>query len=514
MITLKPQMQWPPMDVMRHKIREHSAWYSGEAEILADFYNGNSINSYMPLTYATKNKNNFWGRQIKNNSDFFMHVPVANDIAETSAAFLFSESPLVRFPSDKGTAMETQQEALDTMLTESGFFMRILEAAETCSSIGGVFMKTAWDAEISDEPIPVVVQPDWAFPVFRFGKLKEVTFVYEVENDGSTVYRLAEKIEKGKITNTLYKGSSDNLGNEVELGECEATADMEVEVATPDIMTAVYIPNMLPNKLNRNSPQGRSDYQGIETLMDALDETFSGWMVDVQLARAKVHLPEGYLDEDGNGNRRFNFDTRLYVEMHVDPTSMSKELTATQFAIRAEEYEKTCLNLLDRIITSAGYSPQSFGLNIAGRAESGTALNVRERKSFATTNKKQAYWEPALKHLVKAMCMVKNQFLGGKFTSSMDVNVSFSDSVNNNLSEISNAVKTLADAKAISTDTKVRMVHPEWTDKQVTEEVERILNDSTTGMPPENPEDEMQKAFGLTNRNNQDDFDEPTEDKQ
>lgn len=500
MITqIKEGMQWPPMDLERYKMKEHSTWYSGEAELLANFYFDNDLQNYMNLNYGTKNNNKFWARQIKNDSQFFIHVPVANDISETSSAFLFGESPIIRFGSDSED-MKNNQKQLDDMLTKSGFFSKIIEAAEVSSAIGGVYMKAAWDSDLSSEPIPVVVQCEQAFPTFKFGKLVKATFMYDVSCDGSTVYRLAETISKGKIENVLYKGSSDNLGNIVNLSECEATKDLKPTVDTADVMTCVYIPNLLPNKLNRQSPMGRSDYQGQETLMDALDEVFSAWMVDVQIARGKIHVPSGYVKEIANGKTKFNIDTMMYEELDVDPTAMTDPVKATQFEIRAEQFEKTCLNLLDRIITSAGYSPQSFGLNIAGRAESGTALNVRERKSFATTNKKQAYWEGALKDFIKAMCTIKQAFLGGKFTCELDVNIAFCDSISNNMSEVSNSVKTLSDAKAISTDTKVRMVHPEWTDEQVNEEVERILNDEQAGMPMDNPEDLTQMQFGGNNK--------------
>lgn len=494
--TIKEQMHWPPMDLERYKMKEHSTWYSGEAELLANFYFDGDLKNYMSLNYGVQNNNRFWARQIKNDSEFFIHVPVANDISETSSAFLFGESPIIRFESTSED-MKDNQKALDTMLTESGFFKKIVEAAEVCSALGGVYMKAAWDSDLSDEPIPVVVQCDQAFPTFRFGTLVKVTFVYEVSNDGSTVYRLAETIEKGKITNELYKGSSDNLGNKCPLNSCEATKGLEKTVETAGVMTCVYIPNLLPNKLNRQSPCGRSDYQGQETLMDALDEVFSAWMVDIQIARGKIHVPSGYIKELANGKTKFNIDTMAYEEMDIDPTAMTKPIEATQFAIRSDEFEKTCLNLLDRIITSAGYSPQSFGLNIAGRAESGTALNVRERKSFATTSKKQAYWEDALKKLIYAMCVIKQKELKGTFTCDLKVNIAFSDGISNNLPETANAVKTLSDAKALSTDTKVRMVHPEWTDEQVQEEVERILNDEQAGMPLGNPDDLTQMEFGM-----------------
>ena len=500
--SIKEGMSWPPMDLERYKMKEHSIWYSGEAELLANFYFDNSLQNYMQLNYGTKNNNRFWARQIKNKSEFFVHVPVANDISETSSAFLFGESPIIRFASDS-EAMKENQKQLDDMLTKSGFFKKLVEAAEVASAIGGVYLKVAWDSDLSENPIPVIAQCEQAFPTFRFGKLVKVTLVYEVQNDGSTVYRLAETISKGKILNDLYKGSSDNLGSLVELTDCEATSDLEKETDTGDVMTCVYIPNLLPNKLDRQSSMGRSDYQGQETLMDALDEVFSAWMIDVQIARGKIHVPSGYVKEiSENGRTNFNIDTFMYEELDVDPTAMTDPIKATQFEIRADQFEKTCLNLLDRIITSAGYSPQSFGLNISGRAESGTALNVRERKSFSTTNKKQAYWEDGLKEFVRAMCMIKQQFLGGKFTCDLDVNIAFSDCISNNMTEVSNSVKTLSDAKAISTDTKGRMVHPEWTDEQVEQEVERILNDESAGMPMDNPEDLVQMDFGKNNQTN------------
>ena len=420
-------MQWPPMDLERYKMKEHSVWYSGEAELLANFYFDNDLQNYMQLNYGTRNNNKFWARQIRNQSSFFIHVPVANDISETSSSFLFGESPIIRFDSST-EAMKDNQKLLDDMLTKSGFYKKLVEAAEVASAIGGVYMKVAWDSDLSEWPIPVIAQCEQAFPEFKFGKLIRVTLVYDVSNDGSTVYRLAETIEKGKITNELYKGSSDNLGHLADLSECEATKDLKKEIDTGDIMTCVYIPNLLPNKLDRQSPMGRSDYQGQETLMDALDEVFSSWMIDVQIARGKLHVPSGYIKEIGeNGKTKFNIDTMMYEEMDVDPTALTKPIEATQFEIRAEQFEKTCLNLLDRIITSAGYSPQSFGLNIAGRAESGTALNVRERKSFSTTNKKQAYWEDGLKEFIKAMCVIKQTFLGGNFTCELDVNIAFSE---------------------------------------------------------------------------------------
>lgn len=493
--AIKEGMQWPPMDLQRYKIKEHACWYSGDPEILANFYADNDMNDYFKLTHGTRNKNSFWRRQIKNHTDFFIHVPIANDIAETSAAFLFGESPLIRFTGDGYD--DNSQEELDKMLTSSGFFSKLLEGAETASAVGGVFIKLCWDTDISPYPIPVVVQPEDVFPEIKFGKLVGADILagaYCSDEEPSIVYRLFERYEKGKIEYRLYQGSSDRLGKEVPLTAIDEYKDLVDGDKTPDILCLAYIPNMLPNRLERRSVFGRSDLQGIESLMDALDETFSDWMADIQLAKGKIHIPADYLQKKDN-EYKFNVDKMMYVEIDADPTALNEKLTATQFAIRSAEYEQTVLNLLDRIITSAGYSPQSFGLNISGRAESGTALNVRERKSFATTAKKQAYWEEPIKHLVKAMVAIYNEELGGHIVGDVEtITVEFVDSVSNNLTEVSNAIKALSDAQAISTETKVRMAHPEWSDSQVEKEVQAISSSESAMFGVPNPDDNPDMA--------------------
>ena len=506
MSVIKAGMRWPLMDIQRYKMKEHAIWYAGDPDMLANFYYDRRAQEFLQLDYGTHNVNTFWGRQIKNNTDFFMHVPIASDIAETSAGFLFGESPMIRFSNkSKSPAIDADQQELDKMLTGSGFFKKILEAAESASAMGGIFIKLAWDTDLSPYPIPVVVQADDAFPEFKFGMLTAfeslaATYCTSVDGATSRVYRHFERYEKGKIINRLFEGSSDCIGNEVDLSTIEETKDLKPTLSIPDAMFVVYIPNMLPNRLSRSSCHGRSDFQGIESLMDSLDETFSSWMIDVQLARAKCFIPEDMLQGTKDGDGKVNIDQTMYVKLDVDPTT-GQSIDYNQFAIRANEFEKTCLNLLDRIITSAGYSPQSFGLNIAGRAESGTALNVRERKSFITTSKKQAYWEEPLKNLVKLMLLAYNEVLGGKIMSDPEsLTIEFCDSVSNNLGEISNSLKTLSDAKAISTETKVRMAHPEWNDSQVDEEVQKILDDDAAayevGNPDDNPDlDQLKKGI-------------------
>lgn len=508
-MQIKENMAWPPMDFLYWKMAEHSAWYSGDAEVLANFYTEYLYKNLQNLPYTLRNGESFWGRQIKNQGEIFVHVPIAGDIAETSANFLFSESPTIKIAQaheiKANQSYKDTQSALDDMLMGNGFFAKILEGAETCSALGGVFIKIAWDNEISPYPIPVIVQADRAIPEFKFGILSAVTFwkVIDADDNGNKVFRLLERYEKGSITYKLYLGTADRLGKEVDLKSHDETKDL-VDVETVDELLAVYVPNVLPNRFDRSSYLGRSDYAGIEGLMDSLDEVFSSWVREVALAQAKLLVPESFLKDTGTG-KKYNLDQMLYVKLDIDPTTLNgtSGITPQQFAIRADEFEKTALNLMDRIITSAGYSPQSFGLNIQGRAESGTALSMRERKSFATKGKKENYWGPALKRIVKLMMLVYNKELGGKLDVDVDVNVAFNDGVTNNLQELATSVKMISDAMAASTDTKVRLLHPEWDEDQIQAEVERIREENGLGAvpPPDGILDLAQMSFDKTNNN-------------
>ena len=487
-------MDWPPKDLINAKYKEHAVWYSGDPNLLADYYFDYDIKNFMGTKMRRDVRgSSFWGRQIQNKSNYCVHVPIAGDIAETSAAFLFGESPIIRLNNsvvegvdNAGTKLiNDSQDILDEMLVKSGFFNKILEAAESCSALGGCFIKICWDSDIMEYPIPVVVQADEGFPEFKFGHLKSVTFPYEFKdnNESSKVYRMFETYSKGKIERQLFCGNETNIGKEIQLTEREETKGYKKSEDTFGEMLAFYIPNMLPNRLMRGSDYGRSDYQGIESMMDSLDETFSAWMTDVKIARGRIHAPASYFEGMEKDNPVFNMDQDTYVKIDLDPTNTSEHITATQFELRSAEFEQTALNLLERIITSAGYSPQSFGLCISGRAESGLALNTRERKSFATTNKKESYWEEPLKNIVKAMCIVHNNVFNGGINAELNINIEFADGITNNIETISSAVKMLSDASAISTDTKVRMVHPEWNNKQVEDEVARIDNASSVQMP-------------------------------
>ena len=184
---------------------------------------------------------------------------------------------------------------------------------------------------------------------------------------------------------------------------------------------------------------------------------------------------------DGEYTYEFDEDVETLVALDIDTDRVggSSPITLSQFSIRAQEHAKTCADLICRIVTNAGYAPQTFGIGIEGMAQSGSALLIRESRSRKTTGKKQAYWTHGLETILTAMVHLDAALYPDKGSDRDDqVKVQFTDPAGNDIATVSAAVKMLSDAKAVSTEVKVGMLHPDWSKKQIAEEAERIRRES------------------------------------
>lgn len=480
-----PQMKWPPENWRQvyEKYAEWAAWYSGDPNQLA------AVHSAMVYTPTPRGRH--WAKDVQEERRTMIHVPIAGDIATASADLLFSESPDIRIPEAHeeraGSDAKKTQERLEQIIEGIGLHNRFLEAGESAAALGGVFLKATWDKEVSPYPILSIAQADNAIPEFRWGVLTAVTFWKEIEEDGDTVWRLLERHEKGVILTGLYKGTRDKLGARVSLKTRPDTANEQDEIKTRiDDLLVRYVPNIRPNNLWRGSALGKSDYAGSEGLMDALDEVYTSWIRDIRLGVGRLIVPDYWLEKTPDGQQGFDIDREVFTTLPGVSPTQDVGITVSQFEIRTEQHRQTALDLLDRIISRAGYSPQTFGLKIEGRAESGIALNIRERKSFVTKAKKERYWKPALEDILRIMLHIDREFLGNSVTV-FRPSVAIQDSIQNDLLQTSQAVEMLNRAEAASIWTKVRMVHPDWSEEQVTEEVQRIKEERGLAMP--NPDE-------------------------
>lgn len=435
----------------------------------------------------------FWGDPVPpGEKRTRSHVPIAGDIAQTSASLLFSRPPELKTTLDPGPAAAANQAWLDDLI-DDGFHARLLEAAEMCSALGGVYLRIVWDTAVSDKPWIQPVPADVAVPAFSYDKLRSVTFWQVLADDGADVIRHLEMHvpQQNQIMHGVYQGDQSDLGEIVPLADFPATARLAGDLQGDtlqlpnlpfDASTVVYVPNIRPNKIWRDLgpqawPLGRSDYCGIEPLMDNLDEVFSSWMRDVQLAKARLIVPPEYLDNIGRGKGAvFEPDRRVFTPLNMlhDATSGAPSITMNQFAIRVQEHKDTCQELINRCVQEAGYSPQSFG-DYEGPAVTATEIEARERTSLLTRQKKITYWRPCLQDIIYSLMCVAKLYFGASAITPERPEVNFSAVALPDQHSLALTVATLAGAEAASKRTLVAMAHPEWSEEEVTAEVRQII---------------------------------------
>jgi A118 family predicted phage portal protein len=507
------------------KMAEWAAWYSGEPNRLIAIYN-QPVNSNVGTPWWR-----FWSRNHTVNGELsqraMLHVPLASDLASLSGSLLFGEPPKVRVrvaradevneepppPDPVDVAMgkapepkklkpagpedKTEARLLD-IIEQGGVYARLVEAAESAAALGGVYIYPVWDKDLRDFPIMAVAQSDMAVPEFKHGILTAVTFHKIVSEQGSNVVtRLLERHEvegtgpsrKCVVLTGIYEGTADRLGKQVALAGDTLSGpppEARVELPFPDL-DVEYVPNIRPNRLWRAESLGVADIQGSETLLDALDEIYASWMRDIRLAKARIIVPREYLRSDtGDGQPSFDLDQEIYVGMDMDPglTQDSRTMLAHQFNIRYIEHRESSREIMDRIVSNAGYSPATIGHSSdAGERASGTALRVSEHKTLITLRRKGSWWKHAVENTLYRMLLIDKEI----FKSGVEVirpTVDISDSIIDNPLELAQTALALKTAEAASAETRVRIVHPDWSENEVDAEVIRITNEAEAAKPP------------------------------
>lgn len=437
----------------------------------------------------TAENGTFWQRQ---NHKCRIHVPIAADIAATSANLLFSNSVNATvYHGEDGEKESDQQKRFDEIAQYNALDSLLLEAAETAAAMGDAFLKIRWDKANLKCPIIASVQPDSAWPEYHNGILTAVHFFVPLREDAKTskVVRLYELYTRGKIQYEGYVGDALSLGAKMPVDELREIG-FEPEVICPvKEMLAAHIPNMLPNHLWRSSRHGRSDMDGLRDLCDALDEAYSSWARDVRLGKGRIIVPMDYLrrkpEAMGNacgssGFWEFDKDVETYVALDIDvDRAGANAIQVEQFDIRADDHSKTCEAYVRQILSNAGYSPQTFGMDINGSQLSGTALSIREKKSTATRNKKKNYWRAPLEKMLTEIVHVDAAVYPGAGSHAEDVvKIAFADSTGTDINTTAATVQMLNAAQATSVEQKVNLLYPDWSDADKAAEVERIKREN------------------------------------
>lgn len=532
--------EWPPAELkpIRAAFAEWDAWLTGDRarlEAAGSAHGGSGYES----SGATEKRfgagpigrllRRFWGKSSNTQTEprVKVHAPLAADIARASSDLLFAEPPAIaaQLPEKPDEAAQSAQYAIDLAVSDAttarlqgyldaGLLSVLSGAAEVGAGLGGVFLRVTWDAA-KGRVFAVRVDADAAIPEFSWGELQRVMFFRQLSSLGDRrvlrhleIHELADRnapvtpdgertggVEMvGVIRHQLWAGTVTDLGQQVPLTEHPSLAGLLPLLVDGDTISSrspglcvVYIPNITPNTLWRNLPCGKDlgapDIAGCEDFLDRLDAAYSSLLEELELAKARITVPEQWLDTHAPGKgQSFDTDRRVFTGLNIPPTD-SAQAEMFQPAIRVDEHLRVIQELTEVIIRRAGYSAATFGEDEAGAATA-TEVNSKNSRSRLTRSKKIRNWQPKLSELLAKMLAVDVAM--GWADPKVDpalVKVAFPQPAQTPI-ELANMIDILGRAGAISTWLKVATAHPDWDDTQVEKEIERIRQDNPDLVDP------------------------------
>jgi hypothetical protein len=502
-------------------MRTNSTWYDGDPVQLRSLYAGEQTSTRKQGNLLTRAYDWFWGQSDPSAPDDKIHVPLAQDIAQMSSELLFAAPPKfvvqpIKFDADgkvpeaHAKIVEQTQRRLDTILDACQFESVLLAAAETSAALGNVGLRISYDTQTMDAPVIVRVDGDAIVPEYRFGQLVSVTFWTIVAKQGEVMWYLLEQHEPGQITHALYKGVVGNIGTQQPLDSLPQTAglvditDENGVVATVEKgMSATSIPNLLPDPSDRMNNSGRSDYSpGVLSLFDAIDEAMTSWMRDVEDGRSRLLVADYMLQSNGPGKGvQFDTDQHIFTPLKRQPGETGDApIDQVQFDIRVDEHMRTVDYLINKAIKSCGYNTDSE-LGEGGGEMTATEYEGRARRSLNTRAKKLRYWQ-AVEPLLTTLLKIDAQYFKSGITA-LPVKMEVAAPVQSSDKALAETVEIVERAKAASLEVKVRMLHPDWDDPSIDEEVARIRAEqsiadpemvppSTIGQPVDETDDVVQ----------------------
>ena len=496
------------------RITEYRIWASGNATVIRDFYRNNDDR----------------GEQLY----FWRTAPITvRKIHSGIPGLICSKMPNVLFGGGVDITADVNSGDTDKANTELGVkataavndilakinFKDCLTNAATEESWGGhSFYKLSYNGLLTPYPILETADIMSAETIKERGITTAIVFKtwYEHKTDK---YRLDETYstnEKGEATinYALYKlGTKEER---VSLFAIPETQDLYEQQQKNEIdengtitfkelygMLAFEKPNKLPCREFPHSGYGASDFEGAVDSFDALDETYSAIFNEIRDNRTFRYYKSSMLNRDPETGKVLPDDgyTKNFLKDDTDDDQSqgaNKKRDVDTIPDKTDEHEKKFLKALVTAINNAGLSP--FALGITGLESinsSSDSQQERNKVTLETRSAKLNRYKVFLPKMVKQIIVFSEWLIKhAKFkipeldglnveSDKFDISVNFGDYIadtDKQRVEVWGSAKT---SGVCSDETAVRKIHPDWTESDIQNEVNRIRFEN--GMSTDNP---------------------------
>lgn len=501
------ETQWPPKELAKvfADMERFQAWTGGNPDEIQQRLAQSQLRS--AAIYSTGITGQvarlFWKRPNPQQTQR-LHVPAPRDVARASSNLLFAQPPKFIYPEDDDprgkVERERAQRRLDTVLNNSRVFTTLSEAGELASVHGGVYLRLWWDADAGKHVMLDKVPALRAVPKWRYDQLTEVTFVHVVDSgqEGGKIIRHLEHHQPGSISHALFAGDSSSLGKQISLSDHDSTAWLEntgdgtgvVNTGT-DELTAAYVRN--PGESWEWASEtaaanfGRSDFEALEPLFDALDEVYTSWMRDVRTGKSRIFVGEDMLQDLGPGQGgAWDHDQEVFTPLKTGLGSAldgDTQITQSQFPIRWQEHSQTAAEILNTILRDAGLSAAHFSDSMLTIGVQ-TATEVKSRDSIVenTRKKKLAYFSAAMTSLANTAMLIDADVFRSGVKYWQPLSIEFPERSSETPAEKTQYLSQQRSNNMVSMETSVRELRPQWTNAEVEAEIQRIRQDMLDAM--------------------------------
>ena len=410
----------------------------------------------------------------------YLISPVPRMISRAKANLLFGELPEITAGND------TDQERLDFLVEEQGLMAELHRAAVMASAEGEIWGRVVVDPNACAVPIVEFVSRSRVIPHFNGRFVAGATFVTTWETGRTERVRLLETYEAGRIESRLYRGTDIRLGLEIDLGSFEYTAGRQERVQTGIDWPLVAF---MPNSIDTDPTRGYSDYQGLRDRFLAINDALTVGQDNLDLAGRKRALVDGKYLRNGQlpkGDDVFIADARV-----TGDGVNSKPLQVIDYSFDASETVAWINHLIDSTLSLAGVSPQQVGRSVDGGAVSGTALRLKMSHSLLEAAGTGRYMDRGITRLLHAAQILDARTaadggFGRKWTEpDTPPSIVRQDGLPRDDTEAAAQLVQLVNADAISLEQRVAFLHPDWTEAQRVEEIDRLRAEHTGLVAPE-----------------------------
>lgn len=441
-----------------------------------------------------------------------LHIdPLAERIAEAWATYLYGTNPTFEAPN------ESDQEALEALVEASELPSELFRGVDICASEGETWWRAYVDLRAADYPLLEFRTRDDVVPLWQGRKLLAVAVVDCLEEGGGrgsnqhTVWRHLEVHTDGRLENVLYRGTKETLGVLRPLTDHPETRDL-IDVWQHDLPGKLA--GRLPYKLGRDPRLGRSAFHSSRDYLLTLNEAATIGAENLRLtAKRRVVVPAGSvtprarpqglggdLIDRGDGHlvpasgEWAGFDAGEDV-LIADPLDREMGRESQPFKVLEYSFDADALIAYQRFLaesalTRGGLTPEWLGIPTEiswGTAATGTALRMRLVPTTMAGQIIARPWDTQVPRIMATLALLDQLpsargGFGRPWTDVTPPSVERHDAIPPDPTEDDARHNANVAAKTESRYEAIRARHPDWDDKQITVELDRI--DKDTPAPP------------------------------